>query len=283
MAGVTTDRTLRRRELASFLRSRRERISPEQVGLPRLGRRRTPGLRREEVAQLAGVGVTWYTWLEQGRDINVSSQVLTALCRTLMLDAGERSHLFTLAGVGIVNESAKACNAVPDPIRIILHALPYPASVNNSRRDILVSNALSEAIWGPYRDWEERNVLVHLFITKRWCPISLDWEHSAPRLVAEFRAAMARHMGEPAWTGLLERLLAESPEFAELWARHDVLTGENVVKRVRSRDVGLLHLNITHLWFGPTSDLRLTAYTPVDTVTETRLARLRKLVAERAA
>src|SRR3954451_1051964 len=87
---------LRRRELAGFLRSRRERIAPEQVGLPPGGRRRTPGLRREEVATLAGVGVTWYTWLEQGRDIRVSEQVLEAICRTLMLDPHERSHLYTL-------------------------------------------------------------------------------------------------------------------------------------------------------------------------------------------
>src|SRR5690242_10576547 len=91
----------RRQELAAFVRSRRERLRPEQVGLPRSRRRRTPGLRREEVAQLAGVGVTWYTWLEQGRDINPSSDVLEAIARTLRFDAHERSHLFTLAGVEI--------------------------------------------------------------------------------------------------------------------------------------------------------------------------------------
>ncbi len=89
---------LRRLELADFLRSRRERITPDQVGYPTSGRRRTPGLRREEVAQLAGVGVTWYTWLEQGRKINASTQVLDAVSRTLMLDRHERSHLFRLAG-----------------------------------------------------------------------------------------------------------------------------------------------------------------------------------------
>src|SRR6266700_7728500 len=89
---------IRRREIAAFLRSRRERISPEQVGLPSSRRRRTPGLRREEVAQLAGVGVTWYTWLEQGRDINVSVQVLDSLARTLRLSSEEKAHLFLLAG-----------------------------------------------------------------------------------------------------------------------------------------------------------------------------------------
>ena len=106
-----TPDALRRRELGEFLRSRRERIAPQQVGVAYNGRRRTPGLRREEVAQLSGVGVTWYTWLEQGRDIHVSEQVLTAIARTLMLDRDERAHLFTLAGAtdqGV----AKECHAV---------------------------------------------------------------------------------------------------------------------------------------------------------------------------
>ena len=104
--------TLRRRELGAFLRSRRERIKPEQVGLRSMRRRRTPGLRREEVAQLAGVGVTWYTWLEQGREINPSAQVLDAIARTLQFDVHEHTHLFTLAGIAttsIENECQALC------------------------------------------------------------------------------------------------------------------------------------------------------------------------------
>src|SRR6266508_4646290 len=118
---------VRRRELAAFLRSRRERISPEQVGLPAGGRRRTPGLRREEVAQLAGVGVTWYTWLEQGRDINASEQVLDAIAATLHLDPIERSHLYTLAGAG-QPIMEKQCSAISEPLRLTLRQLePFPA------------------------------------------------------------------------------------------------------------------------------------------------------------
>src|SRR3954468_21758911 len=120
---------LRRRELAEFLRSRRERISPQQVGVAYSGRRRTPGLRREEVAQLSGVGVTWYTWLEQGRDIRVSEQVLTAIARTLMLDRDERSHLFTLGGAS--DQSAvKECHAVAPELQATLDKLnPFPACI----------------------------------------------------------------------------------------------------------------------------------------------------------
>src|SRR6201999_1820120 len=121
----------RRTELAAFLRSRRERISPEDVGLPPGTRRRTAGLRREELAQLAGVGVTWYTWLEQGRDINVSTQVIEAVCRALLLDPSERAHVMTLAGVDdhpIVTE----CRSLSPSVQIMLDQLsPFPAAVSN--------------------------------------------------------------------------------------------------------------------------------------------------------
>src|SRR5918996_2064822 len=109
---ATLPDAIRRREMAAFLRSRRERLTPHQMELPITGRRRTPGLRREEVAQLAGVGVTWYTWLEQGRDIRPSEQVLGAVARTLQLDPYESAHLFTLAGLP-ARPSQKDCNAVP--------------------------------------------------------------------------------------------------------------------------------------------------------------------------
>src|SRR6478672_1146918 len=123
---------LRRRELAAFLRSRRERLTPEQLDLPTSGRRRTPGLRREEVAGIAGVGVTWYTWLEQGRDIRVSEQVLDAITRALRLDANERRHVFTLAGATDPAPSAD-CGNVPAAVRAMLDQLePYPAAVLNS-------------------------------------------------------------------------------------------------------------------------------------------------------
>jgi transcriptional regulator with XRE-family HTH domain len=125
---------VRRAELSAFLRSRRERIAPEQVGVTYSGRRRTPGLRREEVAQLAGVGVTWYTWLEQGRDIKVSEQVLESISRTLMLDRDERAHLFTLAGASD-QSIAKECAAVTPQMHLVLEQLePFPACRQKSNR-----------------------------------------------------------------------------------------------------------------------------------------------------
>src|SRR5215471_6096472 len=135
MDTVTTAHVRHRRaELAAFLRSRRERITPEQAGLPPGSRRRTPGLRREEVAQLSGVGVTWYTWLEQGRDITVSDQVLAAIARSLMLEAYERSHLFALAGSAATQSITRDCQTVSPAMHAMLAQLdPFPAVVQNAR------------------------------------------------------------------------------------------------------------------------------------------------------
>src|ERR1700690_3559131 len=126
---VGTSDALRRDELAHFLRRCRERISPDQVGLPIGGRRRTPGLRREEVAQLAGVGVTWYTWLEQARDIRASEQVLDALSRALQLDPHEREHLYALAGAPSAT-TVRECNSIDPSVLVVLEQMgTYPAAI----------------------------------------------------------------------------------------------------------------------------------------------------------
>src|SRR5215831_881987 len=168
----------RRSELAGFLRSRRERIAPEQVGLPPASRRRTPGLRREEVATLAGVGVTWYTWLEQGRDINASPQVLDAVARTLLLDPHERDHLFRLADTPDGNGQAE-CKSLPPTAQLLLDQLePYPACIRNARYDILAYNQAYEQLMGPLADvpFEERNSLWRVFTSDRCRGCILDWE-----------------------------------------------------------------------------------------------------------
>src|SRR6187551_3809804 len=155
----------RRAELAAFLRSRRERITPADLGLPTGLRRRTPGLRREEVAQLAGVGVTWYTWLEQGRPIRASTQVLDAIARALRLDQAEREHLYRLADVPAVPSAPAEC--LPAEIQAILDALvPVPAVVYNGRYDVLAWNATYHALFPGLTESPigERNALLHLFM-----------------------------------------------------------------------------------------------------------------------
>jgi transcriptional regulator with XRE-family HTH domain len=262
----TIDPDARRRELASFLRSRRERVQPQDVGLPPGIRRRTPGLRREEVAQLSGVGVTWYTWLEQGRDINVSTQVVDAIARTLKLDRYEWAHLSTLAGIA-TGPQPQQCAALPAAVRKVMHQVaPYPAAVLNDRFDLLAYNP-------EYRELIfdldalpaiEHNLLWLAFTNPDWRAAMIDAEQSRCRLVGTFRSNMAKHLGEPGWQDLLTRLCAASPEFAERWERHEVAPMGQRLKVIDSPKVGLLRLESTSLWVSQGGSVRLLVYTPVD-------------------
>jgi transcriptional regulator with XRE-family HTH domain len=275
---------LRRRELGSFLRSRRERITPEQVGLRPLRRRRTPGLRREEVAQLAGVGVTWYTWLEQGRDINPSAQVLDAVARTLQLDAHEHSHLFTLAGVATTTIADECLNICPTVQPLLDQLEPFPGCLLNARLDLLAFNRAYASFFSDLDSIpiEDRNVLWLSFTEPRWREVIVDWEEVGGRMVAEYRAAMAEHLDEPAWKTLVARLHHASPEFTMLWERHDVQGVESRAKRVRHPQVGLLRLVYTNLWLGPGPGMRIVAFTPADERTRDRLEELHELLADGA-
>jgi transcriptional regulator with XRE-family HTH domain len=265
--------SVRRHELAVFLRSRRERITPEQVGLPYAGRRRTPGLRREEVAQLAGVGVTWYTWLEQGRDINASEQVLDAISRTLRLDPYEHAHLFTLAGAP-EPPADQECRSISPAIHAMMRQLePLPAMVRNTRCDILAYNRSYNWLMGDVDTipFEERNSLVQCLLNPEWRKRLPDWETSVPRVVAAFRAAMAEHVAEPAWKCLVKRLLHESPEFERLWSQHEVTSQRIMTKRFLHPEVGLLRFDFAYLYFGARSEISMATYTPADEETAAKL------------
>ncbi|MFD3455177.1 helix-turn-helix transcriptional regulator [Streptomyces sp. NPDC058691] len=269
-----------RLELASFLRSRRERIAPEQVGLPPGRRRRTPGLRREEVAQLAAVGVTWYTWLEQAREIQVSAQVADAIARALMLDRNERTHLFLLAGVTDPNPRGQ-CPGMSDQIAELLTKLePLPAAVLNARTDVIAHNRTYGRLVSDLDALpdEDRNVMWLAFTDPAWRAGMPDWKETSRLMVAKYRAAMAEHLAEPAWKALLKRLEQASPEFRELWERHEVQEPENRTKRFLNPLVGLLTFDFTHLWLGPRQGPRLVTYTPADDTTRERMQRLYELI-----
>ncbi|WP_035854274.1 helix-turn-helix transcriptional regulator [Kitasatospora azatica] len=277
-ATSTSDQT-RRQELADFLRSRRERITPEQVGLPSTGRRRTPGLRREEVAQLAAVGVTWYTWLEQGRDIQVSGQVLEAVSRALLLDPNERAHLYTLAGAGDPSPTTD-CLAVTPTVRVILDQLsPLPACVLNSRYDVLAYNDSYTKMFGDLDllPFEERNMIWLIFTDRDYQARWLDLEGARAQGVARFRAAMADHVADPAWKAMLARLRQASPDFEEAWQRHDVGARENGSKGFLHPEVGVLRMDFTYLWLGLRHGTRVVVYTPADEETAARIEELARL------
>jgi transcriptional regulator with XRE-family HTH domain len=277
------DTELRRRELGAFLRSRRERVKPEDVGVRHSRRRRTPGLRREEVAQLAGVGVTWYTWLEQGRNINPSAQVLEAISRTLQFDPHEHSHLFTLAGVPTTT-IANQCLEQSPTAQVLLDQLePLPASLVNDRLDLLAYNRIYASFFDGELETipiEERNLLWLAFTNPTWQKVVVDWDEAVGNLVAEYRAAMAQHLDEPEWKLLVARLQDVSPEFSAFWERHDVQGMEPRMKRARHPTAGLLSLVYTHLWLGQRLGTRITAFTPADERTRRRLEELHASLAQ---
>jgi transcriptional regulator with XRE-family HTH domain len=286
MAAVATldAEGIRRRELGAFLRTRRERIRPEQVGLRPSRRRRTPGLRREEVAQLAGVGVTWYTWLEQGRDINASAQVLDAIAKTFRFDAHERSHLFTLAGAADTTIADESQTLSPT-VQLLLDQLePFPSVAVNGRYDVLAYNRTWASGFPDLDDMpvEDRNCLWLIFTHPGWRRQIVDWEDTASRVVAQYRAAMAEHVAEPAWKSLVARLHRASPEFTAYWERHDVQTPENRVKRIQHPTVGLMSFDYTYLWLDQRLRTRIVTYTPADDETRRRLERLQRLLGARA-
>ena len=262
----------RRRELAAFLRSRRERLRPEEVGLPPSRRRRTPGLRREEVAQLAGVGVTWYTWLEQARQINASPQVLDAIARTLQFDSYEHAHLFTLAGLPSTTIEHECGALTPAAQTIVDQMEPYPAIILNARWDLLAFNRVQATFLPDLENVliEDRNCLWQAFTNPRWQSMMVDWEESVSRMVAEYRAAMAEHIDDPAWQSLVDRLREAAPEFSAFWDRHDV-GNENYTKRLIHPTAGLMRLDYTNLWLDHRPRARIVVFTPADEETRQRL------------
>lgn len=213
-----------RHELAAFLRARRERLSPADAGLPSGSRRRTPGLRREEVAALAGVGLTWYTWLEQGRDIGVSAAFLDSLARVFKLDAAERRHLFLLAHARPPAEPGKTWCVVPPLVRRLMHDLaPHAAYVLNLRWDVLVYNAAADELFGFGAHAPERRNLLWLLFTDAQLHARLaDWQQQAPQMLSSFRRDFARASQEADIHELVDELARVSPIFKQWWRRHEV-------------------------------------------------------------
>ncbi|MEU1387628.1 MULTISPECIES: helix-turn-helix transcriptional regulator [unclassified Nonomuraea] len=255
---------MNRDELAGFLRSRRARVTPSDVGLPGGGRRRTPGLRRQEVAQLAGMSIDYYIRLEQGRGPHPSRQVLGALGRALMLDQDERAHLFRLAGQ--VLETPRIRQDVPASI---LHLLAFledvPAYVLDARYDLRAWNPLANMLMGDLDSLppDERNVIRWVFMSPGIAEHLSDEEKSrfARAAVADLRVAAGRYPDDRALRALVAEMLALSPEFAELWARHEVEVRREQRKQVTHPVVGTIDAICQVLPVPDREDLRLVLYT----------------------
>lgn len=217
----TLERT--RPDLSAFLRTCRERLLPQDVGLPSGGRRRTPGLRREEVAALAGVGLTWYTWLEQGRDIGVSASFLDNLARVLKLDAAERRHLFLLAHERLPAEPGITWCVLPPLVRRLMHDLPHPAFVLNLRWDVLGFNDMADELLGfGAHQPGQRNLLWQMFTDPVLHTRFASWEQQAAEMLSGFRRDFARATEGTDMQELVNELKRVSPEFKQYWDQHDV-------------------------------------------------------------
>ena len=251
-----------RRELGAFLSARRGRLQPAAVGLP-TGRRRTPGLRREEVAALAGVSVSWYTWLEQGRDIGVSADALGRLAGVLRLDRAESAHLFALASRQLPASAAGA--ELSDALVALVRSIdPTPAYVRNSRLDILAWNpAVADLFvdFGALRP-HERNTLRLTFLYPPYRSLIRDWEPFARVMLRVFRAARAKAPDKAPFDRLVEEIGAESEEFRAWWREGDVQSLDEGVKRLRHPTRGLLDLTYVVLTPEGRPDVSFVTYVP---------------------
>jgi transcriptional regulator with XRE-family HTH domain len=259
--------TIRTRELGELLRSRRERLQPTDVGLPTGARRRTRGLRREEVAQLAAISSTYYTYLEQGRDVRPSRQVLDSLSAALRLDATERSHIHELIhGAPPAETPAVAETLSPAVVSLVDRLDPCPAYVTGRCWDVLASNRAARALWTdwPARPPEARNLLWWMFTDPGARQVMVDWPAEASALLGRFRTAAARHPGDPGFSTLLERLHAASPEVRSWWPQHRVVPLSSGTKRLRHPVLGEIEFDHVVLQLADDPEQKLVTFNATD-------------------
>lgn len=217
----------KRRELADFLRAHRARLTPASLGLPAGARRRTPGLRREEVAQSCGMSATWYTWLEQGRDVSASASALSGLARTLELTPAERAYLFELAGKRDPNLPAPLDDGGMDVAASLgraVAAIDGPAYILDSLWNARAWNRQAARLFVGWLDGSsDRNLLRYVFLSPTARKVIPDWQGRARRVLAEFRADSSRHLEDASLQALVEALRRQSPYFARCWREHDVV------------------------------------------------------------
>ncbi|MEU6816991.1 helix-turn-helix transcriptional regulator [Streptomyces sp. NPDC046860] len=246
--------------------TRRARITPQEAGLPLGGpRRRTAGLRREEVAVLAGVGASWYQWLEQGRDISVSPQVLDAVSRVLRLSDAERRHLYLLAGLNapapeIVPDRRDMCDGLR---RLIDTWMPYPAHIMDRYYNCVMHNDAAGAVFGMGQGITTRNCLVDFFTDPLFRSRSLSWETNARTVVAQFRAACAADPEDEGFQAVLAEVSAASQEFTALWAERDIEDQGQIRKELMHPRAGLLVVESTAMRVPARPDLLIVLHTPL--------------------
>ena len=234
----------RRKELGEFLHALRQRGTPEEFGFPSGARRRTKGLRREEVAQLAGISATWYTWIEQGREVNVSAEALERLATALKLSKSERTYLFDMADRRDPQAHMLEADAAPDTLVKMLSNIHIPAYVMGRTWDVLAWNQPASELFIDWLDTVSKdsrpNLLRFVFQHPSAKQFVVDWEMRARRLVAEFRADCRSRLEEPELKRLVNELSQASPDFDRFWKQHDVLERQGGQRQFKHPRHGLI-------------------------------------------
>jgi transcriptional regulator with XRE-family HTH domain len=253
----------RKRQLGDFVRAQREKLRPETLGLPAGGRRRTSGLRREEAAQLCGLSVTWYTWLEQGRDVSVSPSALARLANALRLGHAERAYIFELADRRDPDEKDGETDAVPPAAIASLKAIDAPAYLLDRGWNALGWNTQAEQLFVGWLDKPgEHNLLRYIFLEPGARTLIHDYEERARRVVAEFRANIGTHLEDAPLRALTEELRLKSPRFAQVWGEHSVQSREGGMRTFNHPGRGVLRYEQVTFNLASRSDLKLTILLP---------------------
>ena len=262
--------------LGAYLKDRRAKLDPASFGLSGT-RRRTPGLRREEVAQRANISATWYTWLEQGRGGAASADVLDRIARALMLTDVEREHLFLLGLGRPPDVRYRSTEGVSPRLQRVLDALEVsPAIVKTPTWDVVAWNRAAAAVLTDYSALapEQRNILRLMFLDPRVRAAQFDWEHVARFVVAAFRADAARAGAGDEVTELVEELARQSPEFEAMWRDNDVRTYDDGVKRLRHPIAGPIAFEYSAFAVDGRPDLAMVVYNPVSPADADRIRTL---------
>jgi transcriptional regulator with XRE-family HTH domain len=251
-----------RRALGDFVRAQRERTAPESLGLPPGSRRRTPGLRREELAQLCGLSTTWFTWIEQGRDVSVSPSALARLASSLRLGRAERSYLFDIAGKRDPDAAADDGDALIAPaVLACVETIRSPAYILDRTWTARSWNAKARHLFAGWLDapGEHRyNLLRFIFLTPSARTLICDWEARARRVAAEFRAAYSAHFNDPILHALIAELREGSREFAQFWEQHGVLGREGGERTFNHPRDGFVRYEQVTFDLASQSDVKLT-------------------------
>jgi transcriptional regulator with XRE-family HTH domain len=252
--------------LSEFLKKHRAKLQPHAVGLQAGMRRRTPGLRREEVALIAGVSTTWYTWLEQGRDIQMSGQVLERIAYALQLNDEEKKYLLQLANSQpAVSEAKDETPSITPALDSIIQSLQqYPAIVSDRRCQIVGWNRAAAAVFMDFGQVpvEDRNMIGLLFKRKEFKALAVNWEDFARGYISMFRSYYGKYVGDSWYNGFIGALGAESPEFGQLWKENDVNSAPQVSLEFRHAKGGKMLFELTSLQVQGGADLRCSIYTP---------------------